>query len=228
MQIKRDSQKVEALIGRGLNIDSILKLMVTLIGQMILSGKHKKTNNNIMGIFDYFKSNKKDKLERMAELREQMDLIDSILGELQNISDKPKANSNTKKSNEFNIEEGDLEIYLMYEGSLFTYFNENEDEMTFEAFGLIVECPGNEDYEGEVKDALGKLVFTDKGDSLETYLITDLPEDIVDYEFTNSVGNLHDEALNSMEEAVDFIKNLKTISFKEINPKDGECIRYID
>lgn len=181
-----------------------------------------------MGIFDYFKSNKKDKLERMAELREQMDLIDSILGELQNISDKPKANSNTKKSNEFNIEEGDLEIYLMYEGSLFTYFNENEDEMTFEAFGLIVECPGNEDYEGEVKDALGKLVFTDKGDSLETYLITDLPEDIVDYEFTNSVGNLHDEALNSMEEAVDFIKNLKTISFKEINPKDGECIRYID
>ena len=48
----------------------------------------------------------------------------------------------------------------MYEGTLFTYINDNEEEMTFEAFGLIVECPGNEDYEGEVKDALGKLVFT--------------------------------------------------------------------
>ena len=100
--------------------------------------------------------------------------------------------------------------------------------MTFEAFRLVVECPGADDYEWEVKDALGELVFTTKGDSKETYLITDLPEDIVDYEFTNSVGNLHDDALNSLEEAVDFIKNLKTISFKEINHKDGESICYID
>ena len=127
-----------------------------------------------------------------------------------------------------NIEEADLEIYLMYEGALFTYINDNEEEMTFEAFGLIVECPDDEDYEWEVKDALGELVFTTKKDSYETYLITDLPENIVDYEFTNSVGNLHDEALNSIEEAVEFIKNLKTISFKEINPKDGESIYYID
>ena len=127
-----------------------------------------------------------------------------------------------------NIEEADLEIYLMYEGALFTYINDNEEEITFEAFGLIVECPDDEDYEWEVKDALGELVFTTKRDSYETYLITDLPENIVDYEFTNSVGNLHDEALNSIEEAVEFIKNLKTISFKEINPKDGESIYYID
>ena len=128
-------------------------------------------------------------------------------------------------------EEPDLEIYLMYEGALFTYFNDNGDEMTFEAFGLIVECPNDEDYEWEVKNALGELVFTEKKVSeysYETHLVTDLPEDIEDYDFTNSVGNLHDEALNSIEEAVEFIKNLKTISFKEINPKDGESIRYVD
>ena len=127
-----------------------------------------------------------------------------------------------------NVEEADLEINLMYEGTLFTYINDNEEEMTFKAFRLVVECPDADDYEWEVKDALGELVFTTKGDSKETYLITDLPEDIVDYQFTNSVGNLHDEALNSIEEAVDIIKNLKTISFKEINPKDGESICYID
>ena len=103
-----------------------------------------------------------------------------------------------------------------------------EEEMTFEANRLIVECPGADDYEWEVKDALGELVFTSKGDSCETYLITDLPEDIVDYQFNTGVGDLHDEALNSIEEAVDIIKNLKTISFKEINPKDGENIRYIN
>ena len=116
----------------------------------------------------------------------------------------------------------------MYEGTLFTYINDNEEEMTFEAFRLIVECPDDDDYEWEVKDTLGELVFTSKGDSNEIYLITDLPEDIVGYQFTNSVGDLHDEALNSIEKAVEIIKNLKTISFKEINPKDGESIRYID
>ena len=128
-------------------------------------------------------------------------------------------------------EEPDLEIYLMYEGALFTYFNDNGDEMTFEAFGLIVECPNDEDYEWEVKNALGELVFTEKKVSeysYETHLVTDLPEDIEDYDFTNSVGNLHDEALNSIEEAVEFIKNLKTISFKNLNPKNGESIRFIN
>ena len=127
-----------------------------------------------------------------------------------------------------NVEEANLEIHLMYEGTLFTYINDNEEEMTFEAFRLIVECPDEDDYEWEVKDTLGELVFTSKGDSNEIYLITDLPEDIVGYQFTNSVGDLHDEALNSIEKAVEIITNLKTISFKEINPKDGESIRYID
>ena len=133
--------------------------------------------------------------------------------------------------NDENIEEDDDGIYLMYEGTLFTYINENGEEMTFEAFRLIVECPGAEDYEWEVKDALGELVFTEKKVSeysYETYLVTDLPEDIVDYEFTNSVGNLHDKALNSIEEAVEFIKNLKTVSFKDLNPKNGESIRFIN
>ena len=48
----------------------------------------------------------------------------------------------------------------MYEGALITYFNDNDDQMTFEAFDLIVECPDAEDYEQEVKNALGELVFT--------------------------------------------------------------------
>ena len=152
-------------------------------------------------------------------------IINQINTELYELSDK---NIDNDSDIDENIEEADLEIYLMYEGALFTYINDNEEEMTFEAFGLIVECPDDEDYEWEVKDALGELVFTTKRDSYETYLITDLPENIVDYEFTNSVGNLHDEALNSIEEAVEFIKNLKTISFKELNPKEGESIYYID
>ena len=137
-------------------------------------------------------------------------------------------NTNKWKINSLKDNDTDLEIHLMHEGTLFTYIKDNQEEMTFKAFRLVVECPGADDYEWEVKDALGELVFTTKGDSKETYLITDLPEDIVDYEFTNSVGNLHDDALNSIKEAVDFIKNLKTISFKEINPKDGESIYYID
>ena len=41
MQITRDSQKVEALIGHGLNTGSILKLMVILVGQMVSSEKYK-------------------------------------------------------------------------------------------------------------------------------------------------------------------------------------------
>lgn len=127
-----------------------------------------------------------------------------------------------------NFEESDLEIYLMYEGTLFTYINKNNNELTFQAFRLIVECPDSEDYEWEVKESLGELIFTIRGDSYETYLITELPEDIVDYEFTNGVGNLHDEPINSIEEAIDFIKNFKTISFKKINPKDGENICYIN
>ena len=59
MQIQRDSQKVEVPTGHGLNIGSILKLMVTLIGQMNLSEKYKKLNNNIMGIFDWLSGKSK-------------------------------------------------------------------------------------------------------------------------------------------------------------------------
>jgi surface protein len=121
----------------------------------------------------------------------------------------------------------DFEIYLMTEGTNFSYENDNGEEMIFEAERVIVECSDNEDLESDVMDALGNLILTSKGKSFEPHLISDLP-DILDSEFTNSVGNLHNEPLTSIQEAVDFIKNLKSISFKSIKPEDGESIRYID
>jgi surface protein len=120
-------------------------------------------------------------------------------------------------------------IYLMYQGTSFTYLNDKDEEITFEASELIVEFPYDmdEDEIWEIKRALGLSVLVTKRDSYEYYLVTDLPE-ITDYEFTNGLGSLHVDPLNTKEEVFDFIKNLKTISFKEINPKDGESIRYID
>ena len=79
----------------------------------------------------------------------------------------------------------------------------------------------------QAKQPRAVSVLVTKRDSYEYYLVTDLPE-ITDYEFTNGLGSLHVDSLNTKEEVFDFIKNLKTISFKEINPKDGESIRYID
>jgi antitoxin component YwqK of YwqJK toxin-antitoxin module len=183
--------------------------------------------NDFLHCFDDISNLKPFLLDNDSELKsKQLNQID-VLG---STYDEIEVDSVSNKSNVENsdTEEDDLEIYLMSQGSLFTYLNDKEEEMTFEASELIVECPDAEDYEWEVKNTLGELVFTEKGDHHETYLITDLPEDIVDCEFTNSVGNLHNEPLNSIDEAVEFIKNLKTISFKEINPKDGESIRYID
>lgn len=120
-------------------------------------------------------------------------------------------------------------IDLMYQGTSFTYLNDKQEEITFEASELIVECPCDmaEDESWEIKGALGLSVLVLKSDSFEPYLVTDLPE-ITDYEFTNGLGSLSVDPLNTKEEVFDFIKNLKTISFKEINPKDGESIKYID
>ena len=120
-------------------------------------------------------------------------------------------------------------MHLMYQGTSFTYLNDKDEEITFEASELIVECPYDmdEDESWEIKGALGLSVLVTKRDSYEPYLVTDLPE-ITDYEFTNGQGSLHVDPLNTKEEVFDYIKNLKTISFKEINPKDGESIRFID
>jgi len=85
MQIKRDSQKVEVPTGHGLNIGSILKLMVTLIGQMILSEKYKKTNNNIMGIFDWLSGKSFNTVNSYVQNRQQPRL--EVLNEIADILD---------------------------------------------------------------------------------------------------------------------------------------------
>ena len=129
-------------------------------------------------------------------------------------------NENAEDINEY-------EINLMTESRIFFYEDENGNEMSFEADALIVECPDYEDLESEVMDAVGKQILTSKGEDYEPNLIIDLPK-INDEDVSGSVGNLNDEPLKSIEEAVDFIKNLKSVSFKTIQPEDRGSIRYLD
>jgi tetratricopeptide (TPR) repeat protein len=68
----------------------------------------------------------------------------------------------------------------------------------------------------EIEKALDSkyIIFVTKGD--EVFRIIDLPE-IDDSEFENSVGVLtdSDKPLKNSEEAVEFVKNIKTISFND-------------
>jgi len=121
----------------------------------------------------------------------------------------------------------DFEIYLLTEGTEFFYENENGEQFSFIANRLTVECPDFEDLEGEIMSMFEDLILTSKGDNYEPYLISDLPE-IMDSEFINGVGNLNDEPFTSIEQCVEFINNLNNISFKSLNPKDGQSIKYIE
>ena len=126
----------------------------------------------------------------------------------------------------FNDDDDELGIIILTEGKEFFYENENGDNLSFIADALLVEC-NYEDLEAQVMNEIGDFILTSKGEDYQPHLITDLP-DIFDSEFSNGTGSLNDESFKSIKEAVDFINNLKKISFKEINPKDGESIRYID
>jgi surface protein len=141
---------------------------------------------------------------------------------------------NSSKDNDTDIDENieevedsleTLKISILTEGTEFFYENENGENLSFVAEALAVEC-NYEDLEGEIMQEIGELILTSKGENFEPHLVTDLP-DIFEQEFSNGTGSLNNEAFTSVQEVVDFIKNLKSISFKKIDPKDGESIRYI-
>ena len=112
-------------------------------------------------------------------------------------------------------------IHLQKEGNYFYYTNENGEKDQFIADKLLVESPEDNKLEfivrDEIEEALDSkyIIFVTKGD--EVFRIIDLPE-IEDSEFENSVGVLtdSDKPLKSSEEAVQFVKNIKTISFNDI------------
>jgi surface protein len=142
---------------------------------------------------------------------------------------------NSSKVNDTDIDENveefedsrePLKIFILTEGTEFFYKNKNGENLSFIAEYLAVEC-NYEDLEGEIMQEIGELILTSKGENFEPHLVTDLP-DIFEQEFSNGTGSLNNEAFTSVKEVVDFIKNLKSISFKTIDPKDGESIRYID
>ena len=127
---------------------------------------------------------------------------------------------------EFEDSRGPLKIFILTEGTEFSYKNKNGENFSFIAESLAVEC-NYEDLEGEIMQEIGELILTSKGENFEPHLVTDLPN-IFEQEFSNGTGSLNNEAFTSVKEVIDFIKNLKSISFKTIDPKDGESIRYID
>ena len=113
------------------------------------------------------------------------------------------------------------EIYLMTEGKTFFYEDKNGNEMSFEADALIVECPDFEDLESKVKDAVGKQILISSEEDHTPKVIVDLPE-IIDEDISGgALVNLNDKPLRSVEEAINYIKNLKTISFKIIELLDN-------
>ena len=56
------------------------------------------------------------------------------------------------------------------------------------------------------------------------HILEDIPE-IIDCDLVGSIITYGE--FNTLQEAKDFINNLKSISFDSINPEDGQCIRYI-
>jgi len=139
--------------------------------------------------------------------------------------------NNKVKEKEVDIDTG---IYLQQEGTTFYYTNENHEDFHFIANQLLVCVPEEEGAEFVVHDKIREaldtehVIFVSKG--LENFRLIDLPE-IDDEEFYNSVGDLSDikKPLKSTEEAIDFVKNLPTISFNDIMSKEyvNNNIRYI-
>ena len=139
--------------------------------------------------------------------------------------------NNKVKEKEVDIDTG---IYLQQEGTTFYYTNENHEDFHFIANQLLVCVPEEEGAEFVVHDKIREaldtehVIFVSKG--LENFRLIDLPE-IDDEEFYNSVGDLSDikKPLKSTEEAIDFVKNLPTISFNNIMSKEyvNNNIRYI-
>lgn len=109
---------------------------------------------------------------------------------------------------------------LVLEGTYY-YPDEEKKDDYFIAYHLVV-IVSNQDYEDcefEIHDCLKSelsyenLIFTNVGPDSETYRIIEVPE--IDYfEFENGSYTLLDDT--NIVDAVEFLKNMKTINFKEL------------
>ena len=124
-------------------------------------------------------------------------------------------------------------VYIL-EGELyeFRYENEKGEMLSFIADELIA-SEYIEDYTGSdsffVEDIGGQIIVQKSiiskfYEEYELYILSDLPN-IVDWEVVGSTTTYGE--FNTLQEAKDFVNNLKSISFDSINPEDGQCIRYI-
>ena len=179
-----------------------------------------RVNSSLNG--EFFEWHKNGQLKKQGVYNENVPTIQKEwdeIGDLINELDEDKVQEDEDSLETF-------KIFILTEGTEFFYKNENGENLSFVAEALAVEC-NYEDLEGEIMQEIGGLILTSKGENFEPHLVTDLP-DIFEQEFSNGTGSLNNEAFTSIQEVVDFIKNLKSISFKTIDPKDGESIRYID
>jgi tetratricopeptide (TPR) repeat protein len=123
---------------------------------------------------------------------------------------------NEGKTNELNSVIFNLEL----EGTYYYQDEEKKDDY-FIAYRLIVKVSNQDDEDCEfelidyIKSELSdeNLIFTDVGTNSESHRIIELPE--IDYfEFENGSYILLEET--NIVNAIDFLKNIKTINFKDL------------
>ena len=118
----------------------------------------------------------------------------------------------------------DILFHLELEGTYYYKDEDNKDDY-FIAYRLIVIASDQdqEDCEFEIHDYIKSemadenLIFTYVGPDSETERIIGVPE-IEDLEFENSVGSLLEDT--NIEDAIEFLKNMKTINFKDLISKN--------
>ena len=116
-------------------------------------------------------------------------------------------------------------VYIL-EGELyeFHYKNEKGEMLSFIADELIA-SEFIEDHTGSDSffvEQIGGEIIVEKNSI--PHILEDIPE-IIDCDLVGSIITYGE--FNTLQEAKDFINNLKSISFDSINPEDGQCIRYI-
>jgi hypothetical protein len=128
----------------------------------------------------------------------------------------------------------DVLFHLQLEGTYYYQDEENEDDY-FIAYQLIVitSDQDDEDCEWEIIECIQEaltdedLIFTDVGANSETHRIVGLPE-IELFEFEN--GNFTLLENTNVVDAMEFLKNMKTIHFnslKSSRPDDIKNFKWV-
>lgn len=129
----------------------------------------------------------------------------------------------------------DVLFHLQLEGTYYYQDEVNEDDY-FIAYQLVVitSDQDDEDCEWEIIECLQEtlsdedLIFTDVGANSETHRIIGLPE-IEFFEFENGNFTLLDNT--NIVDAIEFLKNMKTINFnslKSSKPDDIKNFKWVE